>query len=99
MLGCKEKLSWEMGDNGLDWGNYESKRTKSDIEVEYDIVIPNKAGVVWDIWDTEHNEVWIDGKKFFEQKHDYGFCPIALQIVSLGYGAMLLDDESAKFDG
>ncbi len=92
-------VTYEMGDNGLDWACYETKRSKSDIEVEYGIVVSGKKGFIWDIWDTDHNEVWIEGKKEFEQEHDYGFCPVAIQIVSLGYGAMLLDDDSAKFDG
>ncbi len=92
-------VTYEMGDNGLDWANNETMRSKSDIEAEYGIVIADKKGLVWDTWDTEHNEVWIDRKKVFEQEHVFGFCPVSLQIVSLGYGAILLDDDSALYDG
>ena len=92
-------VTYEMGEDGLDWACYETERSKSDIEAEYGVVIVGKKGFVWDIWDTEHNEIWIDKKKVEEQPHSFGFTPIALQIVSLGYGAMLLDAESPKYDG
>jgi len=92
-------VTYEMGEDGLDWACYETERSKSDIEAEYGIVIVGKKGFVWDIWDRDHNEIWIDMKKVEEQPHSFGFTPIALQIVSLGYGAMLLDADSSKYDG
>ena len=93
-------LTYEVGNNGLAWGAYgEMERSKALIEAEYGIVVTGKTGKVLDVWDMEHNEVWIDGNKQFEQGHDFGFTPIVVQIVSLGYGAMLLSEGSLKYEG
>ena len=88
-----------MGDNGVEWANNESKRSKDLIEAEYGIVVSGKEGLVWDTWDTEHNEVWIDKEKVLEQGHPWDFCPVSIEVVSLGYGAMLLDDDSVLYEG
>lgn len=91
--------TYEIGESGLDWGAYEMTRSKAAIEAEYGIVVTGKTGKVLDVWDTTHNEVWIDGKEEKEQAHDYGFCPVVVQIVPIGYGAMLLSEGSLKFEG
>ena len=93
-------VTYNFGENGLAWGAYgEMLRPRADIEAEYGIVVTGKTGKVLDVWDTEHNEVWIDGNKQVEQGHDWGFTPIVIQIVPIGYGAMLLSEGSLKFEG
>ncbi|GAH15465.1 unnamed protein product, partial [marine sediment metagenome] len=51
-------VTYEIGENGLDWGAYEMTRSKAAIEAEYGIVVTGKTGKVLDVWDTEHNEIW-----------------------------------------
>lgn len=92
-------VTYEIGENGLDWAAYEMTRSRGAIEAEYGKVVGGKTGKVIDVWDTEHNEVWLDGKKEFEQPHTYGFTPVVIQIVSLGYGAILLSEGSLKNEG
>jgi len=100
-------IRYKMGEEDLDWYGYSTKRTKSEIEGEYGIVIDGKMGSVLDVWDKEHNEVWIDGKhvivtkngKERKEKHNYGYVPMVLGIVPLGYGDMLLDEDRLKNEG
>ncbi|KKM06700.1 hypothetical protein LCGC14_1741390, partial [marine sediment metagenome] len=54
---------------------------------------------VLDVWDDKVNQVWIDGALVREQKNPYGFCPVVLQVVYLGYGRMLLDQNWQLRDG
>jgi len=97
----------KFGENGLDWAAYAIRRSKADIEAEYGIVIDGKRGAVLDVWDKEHNEVWIDGKRISlskdgkkrKEEHKYGYVPVVLGIVSLGYGDILLDEDSFKYEG
>ena len=90
---------FDMGINGLAWAAYKTKRSKASIEAEYGITVKSKEGEVLDVWDTEHNEVWIDGKKHLEQEHWYLETPVVIQIVSLGYGDALLDANRKKHEG
>ena len=106
-------VTYEIGGNGLDWGAYETTRSKKAIEAEYggrkvdgkEITIPSisgKTASVIDVWDTEGNYVYIDKKLVFEQPlpdHIKGHCPIIVQVVSLGYGAILLSEGSLKYEG
>jgi len=92
-------VTYDIGGNGLDWAAYEMTRSKAAIEAEYEIVVTGKTGKVLDVWDTEGNYVYIDGKIGKEQAHDYGFCPVVIQIVPIGYGAMLLSEGSLKYEG
>ncbi len=91
-------------------GAYEMVRSKEAIEAEYNgrivdgkkIIIPSitsKTAKVIDVWDTVANFVYIDGKLAFEQPHIYGFTPVVIQIVPLGYGAILLSQGSLKYEG
>jgi len=97
-------VRYGMGIDGLDWGSYETERSKDAIEserwaIEKGFTISGKKAKVIDVWDTEGNFVYVDKKIVYEQEHDYGFCPVALQIVPLGYGAILLDENSARYEG
>ena len=92
-------VTYEIGDNGLTWGCYETTRSKGVIEAEYEIVVKGKEGRVLDIWDAEGNFVYIDGKLGYEQEHSFGFTPIVVEIVPLGYGAILLSKGSLKYEG
>jgi len=95
-----------MGSDGLDWGmfGYGLKRLKDDIEsqpwaMESGFTISGKDAEVWDVWDTEGNIVYVDKKIVYEQEHAFEFCPVSVQVVPLGYGAILLDDMSAQYEG
>lgn len=97
-------VRYGMGNDGLDWASYEMERTKDDIEsqpwaIETDFTISGKKAKVIDVWDTEGNIVYVDKKIVYEQEHTFEFCPVVLQIVSLGYGGILLDDDSAQYEG
>jgi len=90
-------VTYEVGEKGLDWGAFKTKRLKGLIEAEYGIVVKDKAGEVLDVWDTEHNEVWIDGKKEFEQEHLFGSTPVVIRVVTLG--SMLADADAMAHQG
>ena len=99
-------VTYEMGVKGLDFAAYTTRRAKDVIEAEYGelinhfkVTFPTAGGKVLDGWDTEHNEVWVEGKKIFEQEHSFGFTPVVIQVVSLGYGAILLGDDRIRNEG
>lgn len=90
-------VTYEVGKEGLNWAAYKTERSRALIEAEYDIVVNSKAATVLDVWDAEHNEVWIGGAKRFEQEHTYGFTPIVIRVVTLG--SMLADADSMAHQG
>lgn len=97
-------VTYEMGIDGMAWGANKTTRSKNLIESEYNeelvrygVPITGKGAEVLDVWSTEHNEVWVAGNKILEQPHDYGFCPIVYQIVTLG--SMLADEDSLAHQG
>lgn len=97
-------VRYGMGSDGLDWASYQMERTKDDIEsqpwaIETGFTISGKKANVIDAWDKEGNIVYVDKKIVYEQEHSFEFCPVTLQIVSLGYGGILLDDQSAQYEG
>jgi len=99
-------VSYEIGVDGLDWGGYETTRKKALIQAEYEeelshfrITNLGKEAKVLDVWDTEHGEVWVADKKILEQEHPFGFCPVVIQIVPLGYGNILLGTDQMKNEG
>ena len=98
-------VTHETGIDGLKWGAFKAKRQKGLIEAEYEEelakykVTITKSAEVLDIWSTEHNEVWVAEKKILEQEHSFGFCPVCIQIVPLGYGAILLGEDRIKYEG
>lgn len=90
-------VTYEVGKDGLDWGAYKTRRSRAAIEAEYGISVEDKTGVVLDVWDAEHNEIWIDEKKEFEQGHKFGFTPIVIRVVTLG--SMLADADALAHQG
>ncbi|KKM87608.1 hypothetical protein LCGC14_1267250 [marine sediment metagenome] len=98
-------VTYNHDDEGLKWAAYKTERTKSEIEADFGIIIKGQTGVVVDIWDKEHNEIWIDNQQFIsidgfipsEQEHPFGFTPVAIQVVSLG--SMLADDDTVEHSG
>src|SRR3990167_2187136 len=100
-------LRYKLGNDGLEWAALKMTRSKQAIEEEYGIVIEEREGMVLDVWDKEHNEVWVDNKRVSNAKdgkprkeeHNYGFTPVVFEVVSLGYGNSLLDDGRLKNEG
>ncbi len=103
-------VKYDIGENGLDWATYEMTRSKGAIEAEYggriidgkEITLPTIKGrdaKIVDAWNTEGNFVYIDGTLVFEQEHDWDFTPVVVEIVSLGYGAILFNADSIKREG
>jgi len=93
---------YTMGANGLSWAAYETYKSKGEIEAElwaqeHNFTISGKGATVLDVWDTDHNEIWVDTRKVYEQAHGYGFTPVALQVVPMG--SMLADKDSLKYQG
>lgn len=98
----RKYVTYAIGGEGLDWGAYKTKRTKDAIEaeswaIEMGFTIAAKEAEVLDVWSTEHNEVWVEGRKIFEQPHEFGFCPIVIRTVVLG--SMLADEDSLEHQG
>jgi len=86
-------VTYSQGVNGLAWGAYESWKTRGVVESEQwfndthrvkTISVKDKDNEVLDVWDTEHNEIWLNGSQVFEQAHDWGYTPVAVEIVPLG---------------
>ena len=101
-----DHTTYELGANGLKWAAYKTRRHKDKIEALYGeeldklrMSITGKESEVLDVWHTEGNEVWVDGKKILEQEHDWGFTPVVVQTVLLGYGGILLTEDWIKNEG
>ena len=92
-------IRYGIGDDDLEWAGLKMRRSKRQIEEDYHITIAEKQATLLDVWDREHNEVWVDDKIVKEQKHSYGFTPVVFQIVPTGYGSILLDEGSKKNEG
>jgi len=95
-------VTYELGEDGLEWAAYKTTRYKDDIEAQYPDAkgaISGKTGTVLDVWDAKKNEVWVDDKLVKTQAHKYGFTPVCIDIVPLGYGSILMDDDRLKYDG
>lgn len=94
---------YKMGLDGLEWAAYETYRSKERIRAEYpkaDITgEDSEEALVWDIYDKQKNEIWVDEKNVFEQKfpHAYGFVPVVLQLVPMG--SMMADKDSQALQG
>ncbi len=98
-------VTYDYDEEGLKWAAYKTERTKAMIEADFGIIIKGKEAEVIDVWDKEHNEIWIDNSRFTsvegfipgEQKHEFGFTPVAIEVVSLG--TMLADEHSVEHTG
>lgn len=102
--------TWEDGRDGLAYAAHSTRQKASDIQSQawykeikdtrlVEKVINRSAtkSLIRDVWDFKHNEILIDEDKVFEQGHDYGFTPVALQIVSLG--SNLEDEDNEQYHG
>ncbi len=92
-------IRYEMGETGTEWAAYKTMRSRATILREWNIDIKGKTAEVIDVWDDIHNEVWIEGKIRHEQEHYYGYCPVVVMSVSLGYGDCLLDANRIEHEG
>lgn len=99
-------VRYGVGVRGMEWASYKTMRSPADIKAEtwyeeassrYGLVLEAKDMIVLNVWDTEHNEVWVGDKQVFEQPHDWGFCPVVIQTVVLG--SMLQDKDSIAHRG
>ena len=102
-------VTYERGINGLKWAAYHIDRNWSATEEQYGALMqkygvyregknPVKANIA-DIWTEDHNEIWIEGKQVLEQPHDFGFCPVILEVVPLGYGNILMEEDRLQHEG
>ena len=91
------------GDDGLDWASYGygTKKKKAVIEsekwwakVKNKVSVSGKEAEVVEVWDKEHFEIWLTGKKVYEQGHIYGFTPAVVLGVPLG--SMIADIDDIK---
>lgn len=92
-------IRYEVDGDGLAWASYASTRSRDEIEAVYHIIPKETTAIVRDVWDREHNEVWVGEREVLEQPHEFGEVPVVLGIVSLGYGDILLDDNRLKREG
>ena len=101
--------NYEKGEEGLSWASfgYGTKRKKADIENSKwwvkrmkGVQLPDKIAQVLSIWDTEHNEIWLDEQKVFEQENIFRwpdgtrYVPVVIEPVSLG--SMIADEGDIK---
>ncbi len=101
-------VTGEVDKDGKGWRAYKSYRSRGDIKADYGKVINGKYEWVTDVWDDTHNEVWVgneritvekDGETPRTEEHGWGFVPVVYQIVPLGYGNILMDDDRIKYEG
>ncbi|KKM01728.1 hypothetical protein LCGC14_1791520, partial [marine sediment metagenome] len=99
-------MTYEIDSEGLKWAAYETTRSKTVIEAQYGITVTGKFGTVLDVWDKEHNEVWVNKTRVTlvkeqkkQEEHKYGFTPVVIEIVPLGYGTILLSEDRIRFEG
>jgi hypothetical protein len=102
-------VTGERGADGMDWSGYHMSRSWDKVLGQYGKLL-DKYGVrkkdtaiyktdIVDIWTKEHNELWVEGVKILEEPHNNGFCPVVFEKVPLGYGDILLDENSLKHEG
>jgi len=103
-------VNYAPSSNGLAWASfgYGTKRKKAVIESESWWEKSSKPSIskeaeVVDIWTPEVNEIWIEGKKVFDQANDMvwpdgtKYVPVVIQEVSIG--SMLSDADDLKNHG
>ncbi len=94
-------LTYESNDEGLEYAGYHTTVTQEMIDGQkwaegLNIKVSGKGNML-DVWDDEHEEIYLDGKQVFEQPHSYGFTPVVIGIVPLG--SMLADDDYMEHRG
>lgn len=102
-------VTYERGNNDFKWVAYHIDRNWGATEEIYGELMqkygvyregehPVKANIC-DVWTPDHNEVWIEGKLVIEQPHDYKFTPVVIEVVSLGYGNILMEEDRLQHEG
>ena len=100
-------VSYVTGEDGFAWASNKTTRSKDEIIAEYKGLEGFKEGnvpegkelVVREVWDTEVNGLYAGNSVFFEQENPYGFVPVVLEIVPLGYGGILLSKDRLRYEG
>jgi hypothetical protein len=89
-------VTHERGDKGLKWGAYHIDRNWAATEEQY-----GQLMVKYGVYREGEKKVKanIEGKQVLEQGHDYGFCPVVLEIVPLGYGNILMEEDRLTHEG
>ncbi len=100
----KRFVTYEIGIDGIDWAGYKVMMAKDDIAgqswaKDKDFTIATHGAEILDAWHTEGHEVWVAGKKVHEEEHAFGFTPVAIETVPLGYGTILLGKDRIKNEG
>jgi hypothetical protein len=85
-------VPFEYGNDGFNWFCNITHRSPSQIKAEYpDAKVSGKADVeVRDFWDSEKNEIWIDGKQYTGQghlndQHQFGYPPVVIKSPATGF--------------
>ena len=95
-------LYYAMDVDGLAWAAYEPpKKYKDEIESdpwakEIGFTISGEKATILDIWTPKLNEIYVDGKKVYEQPNPCGYPPVCIQLVPMG---SMLADANSKYQG
>ena len=89
----------ETGREGVKWASLATMVLKGEIEAKYGIQVRTQAEKCLEIWDDEHQEIWVGNKQVKEIPHPYGYCPVVISTVALGYGDTMMDEDRLKYEG
>ncbi len=83
---------------GMVWGSIKMKRSKVDIENEYNgFKVSADTGIVRETYNRELRYVHIDDKQIVEEDNPYGYPPFVVEAVP--YGTMLTGEDTIKGEG
>ena len=83
-------MTWEYGNDGLNWVNNKTFRSPSYLQKEYGVDITGTELVeVWDFWDSDKNEIWFNKKFHKTYKNVVGYPPFVITPAPEGF--VLLD--------
>ena len=88
---------YELGLDGMEWGNYTTTRSKARLKKEYDIDYRGNFAGIQDFWSDKENVVFIDGKEKERKKHKLDKPPFTLSLSTSG--SFMQDSESFKYSG
>lgn len=75
---------YENDQNGMVWGAPIMRRSKKQIEREYDKEIHDDFGEVIDLWTTERNIVFVEKEVVIDEVNPYGYPPFVVSICPIG---------------
>ena len=111
-LNCDSRyLLYEYGRRDLDWGAFQTIRSRASIVEEYpraEKLMPSgaKRGAIWEHWDKKVGEIWLSGigqtasqsgDLLDEKENIFGYPPFIIQTV--GAGSMLQDEGAIAYKG